>query len=205
MCKGTCEVELEAEAKCMGTCRGSCKVTAPSGGCTGAAHAECKAKANGPSVKCNGKCEGKVEPPSAQVQCKASAKAQAQLNVQCTPPRLALDYRFKASVSAEAQAAFQADLDTLVNVRLPALLQASAKADFVQDAGEGLGVAGKSALEAAFHTVADAKASFRTKFGVTCAVDQVDPALKAIADSRDRLTTSLMEIQDVRTACGLPM
>ena len=204
-CKGTCEVQLMAEAMCSGTCRGECKVTAPMGGCSGAAHAECKAKANGPSVKCSGKCVGKVEPPSAEVHCKASAKAQAQLNVQCTPPRLALDYHFKSSVSAEAQAAFQADLDTLVNVRLPALLQASARADFVQDAGEGLGAAGKTALQTAFNKIAEGKINFRTTYGISCAVDQVDPALKAIDDSRDRLTASLMEIQDVRKACGLPM
>lgn len=202
-CKGTCEVQLMAAATCEGTCRGECTVKAPEGGCTGAAHAECKAKANGPKVKCGGRCEGKVDPPSAEVQCKASAKAKAQLNVQCTPPKLELAYRFKAGLSEAARADFQADLDTLVNVRLPALLQASARSEYVQDAGEGLGAAGKVALETAFNKIKAGKSSFRTTFGIGCAVGQVDPALKSIDASRERLTESLMEIQDVRKACGL--
>jgi hypothetical protein len=206
MCMGTCEAKVEASAKCMGTCRGECTVTNPSGGCMGAAHAECKAKANA-SVMCEGKCEGEITPPMAKAECQASAKAEAHVNVQCTPPKLELSYKLKAKTGADlvAQAKFEGALKGLVNVRLPALLQASARADSIATAGEDLVVAAGAAVKGSFDTLAKADASVKAKFGVTCAFNELPKVDDAIKTSNERLTMDLMEVKDVKSACGLPM
>jgi hypothetical protein len=206
MCMGTCEAKLAASAECKGTCRGECTVTNPMGGCMGAAHAECKAKGSA-SVKCEGKCEGEITPPMASAQCQASAKAEAHVNVQCTPPRLALNYRLKVKTGADlmAQARFEGALKTLVSVRLPALLQASARADSIATAGEDLGVAAGDAVRVSITTLAKADASVKAKFGVKCAFDELPKVDAAIKDSNMRLTMDLMQVKDVKSACGLPM
>lgn len=206
MCMGSCEAKVEASAKCMGTCRGECTVTNPSGGCMGAAHAECKAKASA-SVMCEGKCEGEITPPKASAQCEATAKAEAHVNVQCTPPKLALNYRLKAKTGADlvAQAKFEGALKSLVNVRLPGLLQVSARADSIATAGEDLVVAAGAAVKGSLQTLASADASLKAKFGVSCAVKELPKVDDAIKSSNERLTMDLMEVKDVKSACGLPM
>jgi hypothetical protein len=204
MCKGSCEAKADASVACKGTCNGSCKVTNPTGGCMGAAHAECKAKANA-SVKCEGKCEGEVTPPMASAECQATAKAEAHVNVQCTPPTLALNYRLKAGVDAMAQAKFEGALKTLVHVRLPALLQASGRADSIATAGDNLGAAAGAAVKASFDTLASANASLKAKFGVTCAVNELPNVDKAIQSANERLAMDRMDVDDIKAACGLPM
>jgi hypothetical protein len=204
MCMGSCEAKADASVACKGTCNGECTVTNPTGGCMGAAHAECKAKANA-SVMCEGKCEGEVTPPMASAQCQATAKAEAHVNVQCTPPKLALNYHLKAGVDAMAQAKFEGALKTLVNVRLPALLQASGRADSIAIAGEDLGKAAGDAVKASFDTLASADASLKAKFGVKCAVDELPKVDTAIQSSNERLASARMEVDDIKSACGLPM
>jgi hypothetical protein len=206
MCMGTCEAKVAASAECKGTCRGECTVTNPMGGCMGAAHAECNATGN-VVVKCEGKCVGEVTPPEAHAECQASAKAEAHVNVQCTPPKLALNYRLKVKTGAElmAQAKFEGALKNLVNVRLPALLQASARADSIATAGEDLTVAAGDAVRASFTTLAKADVSVKAKFGVKCAFDELPKVDDAIKSSNERLTMDLMEVKDVKSACGLPM
>jgi hypothetical protein len=206
MCMGSCEAKLEASAECKGTCRGECTVTNPTGGCMGAARAECHATAKA-KVMCEGKCEGEFTPPMAKVECQASAKAEAHLNVQCTPPTLALSYKLKAKAGAElmAQAKFEGALRSLVSVRLPALLQASARATSIATAGEGLRVSAGDAVKASFTTLAKADASLKATFGVKCAFDELPRVDTAIKTSTERLSMDLMDVKDVKSACGLPM
>jgi len=204
MCMGTCEAKVEASAKCMGTCKGECTVTNPSGGCMGAAHAQCNATAKA-SVMCEGKCEGDFTPPMAKVECQASAKAEAHVNVQCTPPKLALNYKLKAGVDLMAQAKFEGALKSLVNVRLPALLQASARADSIATAGDDLVSAAGVAVTGSVDTLAKGDISLKASFGLTCALGELPKVDDAISTSSERLTMNLMDVKDVKSACGLPM
>ena len=205
MCKGSCEAKADASVMCKGTCRGSCTVTNPSGGCMGAAHAECHATAKA-KVMCEGKCEGDFTPPKASASCEASAKAEAHVNVQCTPPTLALSYKLKAKTGADlmAQAKFEGALKTLVNVRLPALLAAYARADSIGKAGTDLAAAAGSAVSASFKTLS-AEGSIKAKFGVTCAFNELPKVDTAIQDSSERLAMDMNSVKDVKSACGLPM
>jgi hypothetical protein len=188
MCQGTCEAEFAAAAKCEGSCKGECTVTNPKAGCMGAVRAECKAKADA-SVKCEGKCEGEFEPPSAKVECQASAKADAKINVQCTPPRVGISYKLKATGTAQAdilaRAKFEAALKILVSTRLPALKASLAKADSVVGAGADLATAANGALKGAFEAAAEG--SVRVKFGIGCAVLEL-PKVKTVID---KSTTNL--------------
>ena len=202
MCQGTCEAKVAASGECSGTCKGQCTVTNPMGGCMGAAHAECKGKADA-SVMCEGKCDGDFTPPMASAECQASAKAQASVNVQCTPPTLAVSYKLKAGVDAMAQAKFEAALKTLVDVRLPALLQASARAKFVAQAGEDLGASATAAVQSSLNAAAKGDLSLRASFGLSCALDQLPKVKTAIGDSSERLSADLMAAGDVSGALGM--
>jgi cytoskeletal protein CcmA (bactofilin family) len=196
MCTGSCETKLAAAAKCMGTCRGSCTVSGPTAMCTGAARASCKAKADA-TVMCEGKCEGEIEPPTASAECKASARAEAKLNVQCTPPRLAASYQLKASANAMAKAKFEGALKTLVQVRLPALLQATARANSIASAGEDLVGAAEGAVRASVRAATDDNLSVRALFGLRCAVNELPKVGDALEVASDRLRENLMVSGDV--------
>jgi hypothetical protein len=197
MCEGTCEAQLAASAKCEGSCRGECTAKPAMGGCEGAVRAECRAMANA-AFKCEGRCEGDFEPPEVSAECKASAKAQASVNVECTPPRLQVNYAFKASADAK----FKAALTSLLDVRLPALLQASGKAKVVARAGEGLGMAASGAVKGAADEIrADAK--LRVLYGLKCALDQLPKAKTVIQASTDELTNKLNDTKKLTAMLGL--
>jgi hypothetical protein len=199
MCKGSCDVQLAAEAKCMGTCRGECTYTKPSGGCEGGIRAECRAKANA-SFMCTGKCTGEFEPPMVSAECKASAKAQASVNVECTPPRLAVNYALKASADAK----FKAALSTLVDVRLPKLLQAVGKAKLVAKAGEDLGVAATGAVKGAADALkAQGGLDLKLIVGVDCAIRELPKAKTAVQSSADNLTMKLTASKNITDMLGL--
>jgi hypothetical protein len=204
MCKGSCKTELAAGASCKGKCSGQCKLNnPPKAMCEGAIKAECKAHANA-MVECKGHCDGKFEPPSAKAECQASAKADAKLNVECTPPRVAIHYTLKAGVDAMAQAKFVAAVKNL-EVRLPALLASIKKASLVADAGEGLvadaGDAVSGAVDAA--QMAAAEGNLRVFFGVKCAGEELDKVGDVIGDSTDRLTNDLNDCKKVTGALGM--
>ncbi|HKP59770.1 MAG TPA: hypothetical protein VJV78_23765 [Polyangiales bacterium] len=201
MCTGTCEAHLEASAKCMGTCKGECKVSGPDVDCKGSAHAECKAKADA-SVMCKGKCEGDVKPPSASAECEASAKAEAKLNVQCTPPAIAVNYRLKAGVDAMAQARFEAALKSLAKVRLPALVAATARAKLVAQAGEDLTDAAEGAVKASISKL-QGSAGIKAKFTLVCALGQLPEVTDAVAESADKLTDSLNDSVALTAVLGM--
>jgi hypothetical protein len=155
-------------------------------GCKGAVRAECKAKADA-SLMCKGKCEGEVTPPSAKVECQASAKAEASMNVQCTPPRAAITYKFKAGLDAMARAKFEAKLKTLIDVRIPALKAKLAQADSVAKAGAGLSGAAAGSLQAAFKP----NGEIQTQFMLTCAVGQLPAVGTVIKSSTDKLNEQI--------------
>jgi hypothetical protein len=203
MCKGTCEAKLEARASCMGTCKGECKVSGPEADCKGSAHAECKAMGSA-SVMCKGKCEGDVKPPTASAECEASAKAEAKLNVQCTPPALAVNYRLKAVAAADvmAQARFEAALKTFAKVRLPALVAATARAKLIAQAGEDLTGAAEVAVKASVDKL-KGSAGIKAKFTLVCALEQLPEVTDAVAESADRLTDSLNDSIAVTSAIGM--
>jgi hypothetical protein len=125
MCTGSCE--FKAAAKCMGTCHGSCHVNQGDAQCKGSV--QCSGKCD---AQCSGGCQGDFDPPSAMASCdatadcQAQAKAQAKASLECTPPRLDLDYGFKAGVKADAQATFIARLGEL-KVRAGAIVQGAGK------------------------------------------------------------------------------
>ena len=201
MCMGECEFAVTAEATCMGTCNGECTVTKPSGGCMGGVRAECKAKANA-TVECEGRCTGEVTPPMVKAECEATAKAEASLNVECTPPRVDIVYAFKAGVSAEAQAKFEAGVSVL-RARLPALLASIRKAESIGGAGADLAAAGGAAVKAAAMTAASGDASVRVKLGVVCAIGELNNAGKTIEASGARLNASIDAAAELTGAIGM--
>ena len=195
MCKGGCDVQLAAEASCKGTCRGECTTTKASGGCEGGIRAECRAKADA-SFMCSGRCTGEFEPPKVTAECEASAKAQASVNVECTPPRLAVNYAFKASADLK----FKAALTTLIDVRLPALLQAVGKAKLVANAGEGLGIAATGAVKGALD--ANKELKIKVLVGVECALHELPKAKTVVETAADNLTMKLSTCKKVTDMLG---
>jgi len=205
MCKGTCETQLAAKADCMGQCKGECTLTNPSAGCKGAVHATCRAKADA-KIMCDGKCDADIEPPMAKAECQASAKAEAKINVQCTPPRLAVSYKLKggAGVDLVAQAKFEAALKTLASVRLPALMAEIKRGSTVSDAGAGLVASAGGAVTAAFTTgAADGKLSLKAKFGLKCGLDELPKVGDVITKSTIDLKAQLKAAGDLTTALNV--
>lgn len=201
MCQGSCEVELAAEASCTGECRGECTFTPPDGNCEGGIRAECEAAA-GAMVDCNGRCEGNFEPPMAKAECQASAKADASINVECTPPRVAISYQLRAGANAEAQAQFVAAVRNL-EVRLPALLAAIRRAEIVGEAGAELVGAGRVAVEGAVEGALDGEANLRILAGLGCAATELEAVQGAITGAAGRLEASLTASADLTGALGV--
>jgi hypothetical protein len=172
MCKGSCTAEVTAEASCTGKCSGECTETRkPSAGCEGGVRAECKAQGNA-SIMCNTKCSGEFEPPMVKAECQARVQAQAKLSVQCTPPRVAFNYRIKAGLKLEDQLRFEAALKSLINVRVPALKAALKRSDYVNDAGADLATAAGDALKGAVDAARNKSGvDLKVAFGLGCAAD----------------------------------
>jgi hypothetical protein len=200
MCQGSCEVELAAEATCMGECRGECTFTPPDGNCEGGIRAKCEAMAGG-MVECDGRCEGTFEPPMAKAECQASAKAEAKINVECSPPRLAINYQLRAGASAEAQAQFEAGIKNL-QVRLPALLAAVARAEIIVDAGADLATDATGAVEGGIMD-AMGSANVAVAAGLVCALGQLDDVGMAVSGASGRLQASVTAAGELTTVLGV--
>jgi hypothetical protein len=185
----------------MGKCTGQCTITPPSGMCDAAISAHCEAMA-GAMVDCKGRCDGNITPPSAKADCQASAKAEAKLNVECTPPRIAISYKLKAGVDAAAQAQFVAGIKNL-QVRLPALLAAIAKADSVVKAGTGLAADATGAVMTAASGAIKGNASFSAAFGLGCAVTELGAVGDALKISSDKISGSFTAAGKLKTALGV--
>jgi len=197
-CTGTCRAQVSADASCSGTCSGECTYTPPDANCEGAVRAQCKAKANA-SVQCNTKCDGEFEPPTVKAECQAKVHADAKLSVQCTPPQVSFNYKFKANVTGEAQVRFEAALKGLVEVRLPALRAAIKRSGILNSAGADLSAAAGGALKGAI-TTASGSAGIRVKFGLTCALDQLDEVNKMVDGSTANLKRSIDAAAAINTA-----
>jgi len=203
MCKGSCKAAVEASGKCTGKCDGQCTTTPGSAKCDASAHASCKTMGN-VMAECHGRCDGDIEPPSAKAECQASAKAEAKVNVECTPPRVEIQYVFKASVDASARAKFEAGLKNL-EVRLPALLASIKKAKLVVDAGAGLTADAKAAVTTAVQGEIDAKPapSLRATIGLGCAIKQLPKVADTIATSSSKLSDSVTASAKLTAALGV--
>jgi hypothetical protein len=203
MCQGSCEQTMMAAASCTGSCSGECTISAPNGMCQGAVRAQCDQMGSA-MVACKGRCLGQVVPPKAKAECEAHARAQAKLDVECTPPRLVLDYKLKADAEAQGQARFVAALENL-RVRLPGLLATREQASSVVGAGADLVADAKVALQTGIKTAekAVAKGDLRLIFGLTCAAREADHVADAVKDSSDRLANSVQGCNDVKDALGM--
>jgi hypothetical protein len=152
-------------------------------------------------AECKGRCDGDIEPPKAKAECEASAKADASVNVECTPPRVAISYKLKGSLDAQASAKFTAAVKNL-EVRLPALLASIKKAGKVSAAGKGLIDAGAD-VTASVKAQIDAKPELKVAIGLGCAVTQLGDVGKAIETSSSKLAASIKASGELTTALGV--
>ena len=192
MCTGTCEAKASATASCDGNCTGKCIPPMASATCEGECRGECDAK-------CTGSCKGSATPPSieggecdadVQANCKASASAQASASLDCTPPRLDIDFDFTGEATAAAQAAFLAKMSVLktemvgviqglVNARILVEGDADANIPAIQDVLVGqIDVAGNL-------TVDDLEGI--TPYGAICVAAALLDAGAAVVDAADEL------------------
>jgi hypothetical protein len=200
MCKGTCRVDVTADASCKGKCTGECTYTPPSGGCEGAIRAQCKAHANA-SIMCDTKCDADFEPPMVKAECQAKVEADAKMNVQCTPPHVAFNYRVKAGLKLEDQLRFEAALKALVDVHLPALKVALKRGDSVTSAGKDLSAAASGALmNAVNETKAKAGVDVKVLFGLGCAVKELPKVGDIIEGASDNLSKSVSAVGKINDA-----
>jgi hypothetical protein len=189
-CTGRCESKLAAQAQCNGMCDGECTVVRPDASCEGGIRAQCTAM-NDAMLDCRGRCEGEIEPPKAKTECEASAKAEAKLNVQCTPPRLAVKYKLKSSLDAMASAQFVNAASNL-EVRLPALFAAIQQANSVTQAQAELIGDGNAAVKGAVNAALSDSGMLQVKLvGLGCALGQLDDVGNAIDKSSQRLSANL--------------
>jgi hypothetical protein len=200
-CTGKCVAQVTAKADCMGKCSGECVETRkPEAGCEGGIRAQCQAKANA-KIKCDTKCDGDFEPPMVKAECKAKVHADAKLNVQCTPPRVAFNYRLKAGLQLEEQLRFQAALKSLIDVHLPALKAALKKTDSVTSAGKNLSDAASGALMSAINeTKTKAGTDVKVVFGLGCAIGELPKVGGIIKGASDNLSTSVSAIGKINDA-----
>jgi hypothetical protein len=190
MCTGRCDVRVAAQAECKGMCDGECTVMPGNASCEGGIRAQCTSMANA-MVDCKGRCRGEVEPPKAKAECEASAKVEAKLNVQCTPPRLAVKYKVKSTLDVMASAQFTAAANNL-EVRLPALFAAIEQANSVTAAQVTLIGDGRAAVKNAISETLKDTSMLQVKIvGLGCAIGQLDEVDTAIDVSSKRLAASL--------------
>jgi hypothetical protein len=154
-------------------------------------------------IACNGRCEGQVVPPKGKAECEASARAQTKLDVECTPPRIVLDYALRTDTDADARSRFAAAMENL-RESLPGLSARLEQAKSVSAAGSDLvsdaRVAVKGGIQSAEKAVA--KGDLRTIFGLACAAREVDNVADAIKDSSDRLAKSVHDCTGLKSAVG---
>jgi hypothetical protein len=198
-CTGRCERRLAAKAQCKGTCDGECTVVRSDGSCEGGVRAQCTAMADA-MVDCKGRCEGELRPPKAKAECETSAKAEAKINVQCTPPRLAVKYKLRADLDATASAQFASAASNL-EVRLPALFAATEQASSVAQAQADLVGDGNAAVKGAVQAALSDSSMLQVKVvGLGCAIGQLDEVGHAIDQSSARLSANLDVSTKLRAA-----
>jgi hypothetical protein len=88
-------------------------------------------------------------------------------------------------------------------VRLPALLQAAAKADFVARAGENLVVSADSAVKTSVNAAIKGDLSVRAGFGLACAVKELPKVQKTLDEPNQRLNDNIMTCQHLQGVLGM--
>jgi hypothetical protein len=226
-CSGTCEVQ-DANGDCKGACDGDCTGTCElavaascSGSCTGkcvapSANVDCSGECRGEcAAECTGSCTGKAEPPSVEggecdadieADCKASASAQASASLECTPPRLEVDFAFDADVTAEARAEFLARL-TVLKVEFIGILKGLANAQVLIEGDAELGIPSieevlTAQIEAAGDLSFDGLAGI-SPYGAVCAAAALVDAAGAIGDAATELSGTLTASLEIAGAIGL--
>lgn len=198
-CTGRCELKLAAQAQCNGMCDGECTVVRSDASCDGGIRAQCTAM-NDAMLECKGRCQGEIEPPKAKAECEVSAKTEAKLNVQCTPPRLAVKYKLKSNLDAMASAQFVNAASNL-EVRLPALFAAIEQASSVTEAQTALIGDGNAAVKGAVNAALSDSSMLKVKLvGLGCALGELDDVGNAIDGPSQRLSANLEVSAKLRAA-----
>jgi hypothetical protein len=148
----------------------------------------CEASPND-SVACAGRCVGELAILTARAECEAAIEAESRMSVQCTLPRVSVDYQLDPSLDAETAARFQAGM-RLLQQRLPYLLAALARAEQIASAGTDLDRNARSAVEIAAES-SDHAGNFRVLFGLRCALGEIDHVREVVDAAGSRLTASV--------------
>jgi len=201
MCTGSCEFELPEGGVCDGACSGECTLASPDGRCDGASSASCRGAPDA-TVPCAGRCEGVLLVPQTKIECQAVADAEARLTLQCTPPRVAIDYRLRSDLDPEASARFELGM-RILQERLPSLLVTLARAKQAATVGADLGADAGSRVKAAAESV-KGDVNLRVQFGAICAVRDAARIPAAIAPATSRLSTAVADSLAVTRALGMP-
>jgi hypothetical protein len=155
---------------------------------------------------CEGECRGEVTPPEVMAECEATAKAEADLNAECSPPSIGLDYQLSAdaeatfSGDADAQVAFEARIQAFASAYAK-LLAKGAKIQLIVESGGALGEAGVNAVgELVGNIVLSADADAQARIDAICAVGEVEVAGMALVAAGDSLTASAQGIASITGA-----
>jgi hypothetical protein len=197
-CQGTCE--MGAKGTCSGQCKGECEYTPPSGMCEVGASLRCEASAMA-TVECSGKCDGEVTPPEASAECEASAKAEASVSVECTPPKLALEYQFAANASANAQANFEGFL-TGFTASFGKIAAEIGRGEVLLAAGADLTAAASGAVSGAVDAALEGDVSLKAKVGLGCALTELDNVGAALSSATGKINASLSATAELTAAFG---
>jgi hypothetical protein len=104
-------------------------------------------------------------------------------------------------VDVNAQAKFVAAVKNL-EVRLPKLRAAVAKADLVLDAGEGLLADASGAVSAGIDAALDADADVKAQIGLACALTELPAVGDALGDATTKLQASFTAATELTAALG---
>ena len=208
MCTGKCTLDADVTASCNGSCSGECTYTPPSAMCTANATVRCEAQGSA-SVMCSGRCDGQVTPPmvnaqcQAEATCEASAKADASLTVQCKPPSVEIDYRFRANADAAIVADVRSGLNTLKS-HWPSLSASLKKGNLVIKAGTSLTADAQDAVMATVSALSSADVDAVAKFRIaTCVPPQVPRVGEVISTASAELNKQITGVASLRTAVGM--
>lgn len=194
-CKGECQ--LPAGGECSGQCQGECAYTPGEAGCSAGAKVECRAKASG-SVDCEGSCDGAVTPPKAKAECEAAAKAEASADVECTPPALDVDFKFKAGLKPQQKAEFMAWL-TIFKAEMGHLaMEAEGRGRVLLASAGDLATAARGAVKGSIDELkTKAAGDLRVAVGAGCALGQLEAAAGLITGAQSTVQASVTSVADV--------
>jgi hypothetical protein len=194
-CKGDCD--MEAGGECSGQCKGECEYKPGEAGCSADAEVECKAKAGG-SVNCKGSCDGAVTPPKAKAECEAAAKAEASADVECTPPELAVDFKYKAGMNAKAKAEFAAWLNVFKTQMGVLAMEAEGRGRVLLASAGSLAAAAQGAVKGSIDELkTKATGDLRVAVGAGCALGQMDAAVGLVTGAQASVQASVTSVADL--------